>query len=603
MEIGKLSQNQIITTFGPGAIIDTKSDSVVALDINYWSEPGIEYKGQRIYFNKLASYLGVKYFVEPKQGRQALPVRVFPDWHVCSSGRCNLLFKLSESSTGNREVYDVKGPTCPECGKKAYPSRFITMCENGHVDEFPYREFLHDGMTSCNGSMRLIAGRYTSSLNALQIKCDDPNCKASKKMGSALHKDTFKDAKCRGKHAHKPTAQAEKCDSVVIPSLRGATNVYFSIVRSALEIPPWSDRLYQIVEEKVLQIDQFVENKQQESEIMGEEFDPDRALQMGLRIEHRKLEDPDFPFEKFVEIYEKVREGASDYSEIKESEYKSILNHATISKANYSSFLASEEVVPSYIQEYISRLIRVEKVREVTALKGFARGTYPDPENDNFGSIVNLAGNETGWLPAIRTSGEGIFIELQSNKINEWLDSFDSNRISRVFDDEYRKFTENKGWEYRNNRDLVYVLLHTLSHILIRELALKCGYSTTELKERIYYGKDMYGLLIYTGSGDTEGTLGGLEEMGKSENFIHILLDALKNALVCSGDPSCMTNYPGNGDLNGAACHACSMIPETACENGNRLLDRRTVIPTAERNFRGYFDDLVETVCGISIKD
>ena len=111
----------------------------------------------------------------------------------------------------------------------------------------------------------------------------------------------------------------------------------------------------------------------------------------------------------------------------------------------------------------------------------------------------------------------------------------------------------------------------------------------------------MCGFLIYTGSGDTEGTLGGLEEMGKTGNFQSIFIEALKRALVCSGDPSCMNTYPGNGNLNGAACHSCSMIPETACENSNRLLDRRTLVPTAEKNIKGYFKELVEEICGITV--
>jgi len=99
MEIGNLSQNQIITTFGPGSIIDAKEDSVMGLDINYWDNVGEEYR--RIYFNKLASYLGVRYFLEPKQGKNSFPVIIFPDWHVCSNIKCNLVFKLSESVTGN----------------------------------------------------------------------------------------------------------------------------------------------------------------------------------------------------------------------------------------------------------------------------------------------------------------------------------------------------------------------------------------------------------------------------------------------------------------------------------------------------------------------
>jgi Domain of unknown function (DUF1998). len=601
MEIGELSQNQIITTFGPGSIIDAKLDSVVSLDINYWNRGGQEYYGRRIYFNKLASYLGVRYFMEPKQGKDSVPVTIFPDWHVCSNGKCNLLFKLSEEKTSNREIYDVKGPICPDCNSKAYPSRFIVMCDNGHIDDFPYREYLHGGKTSCTGKLRLISTSYTSSLNSLQIKCDNEKCKAIKKMGDAMQKETFKGFNCKGKHVHKPKAPFEACNSEVIPSLRGATNVYFSIVRSALEIPPWSDPLFQLVEEKVVNIQNYIEEEQKTCEANEEEFDYEKTIKRALNKSFREINIEGFTFEKFKDIYDKVVEGISEYSEIKESEYRSILNHHTLPKNQNSSFLATDEEIPSYFKKYFSRIIRIEKVREVTALKGFARGVYPDPENDNFGSIVNLAGKEMGWLPAIRTNGEGVFLELNKGEIKEWLGRFDSDKISKVYDTEYRIFTEKKGWEYKNSRNVVYVLLHTLAHILIRELALSCGYSTTELKERIYFSKDMCGILIYTGSGDSEGTLGGLEEMGKSDNFKSILLEALKNALVCSGDPSCLTTYPGNGELNGAACHACSMIPETACENGNRLLDRRTVVPTEVKSIKGYFEELVTNLCGITI--
>lgn len=598
MEIGNLSQNQIITTFGPGSIIDAKEDSVMGLDINYWDNVGEEYR--RIYFNKLASYLGVRYFLEPKQGKNSFPVIIFPDWHVCSNIKCNLVFKLSESVTGNPEIYDSKGPRCPDCGFRAYPSRFIMFCENGHIDEFPYREYLHGGNSQCEGKIRLRSSSYTSSLNSLILSCDDENCKARKTMGDALLKETFSDYSCMGRHAHRPSHSNDKCTADLIPSLRGATNVYFSIVRSALEIPPWSDKLFQLVEEKKVEVDNYIDNKKSEAEITGEEFDQVSAENIGLKIAYKKINPELMSFDRFEEIYKKIAEGASEYSEIKESEYSSILNHKSVSK-NYSSFLASEEDLPDYLKVYFTRLIRIEKVREIMALKGFTRASFPDPDNDNFTSIVNLAGKETGWLPAVRTSGEGIFLELNREEIENWLSSFDSKAISEIYDNEYKKYVESKGWEYRQNRDLTYVLLHSLSHVLIRELSLRSGYSTTELQERIYYSKNMCGLLIYTASGDTEGTLGGLEEMGKASNFQDVLINALKNALICSSDPGCLRTYPGNENLNGAACHACLMIPETACENGNRLLDRRTIVPTQEKKFRGYFEKLVEEACGINL--
>lgn len=596
MEIGELSQSQVITTFGPGAIIDAKLDSFVPLDISYWR--GADRTGNKIYFNKLASYLNVKYFVEPKQGKSSVPVTIFPDWHVCA--KCDYLFEVSKLRVSLKELYSFKGLMCPNCeAGKAYPSRFIVMCEKGHMDEFPYREYLHGGPTNCSGKLRLKMGSYTSSLNSLQLECD--RCKAKKKMGDALNKESFSFMGCSGRHVQKPKSKNENCGVEIIPSLRGATNVYFSIVRSALEIPPWSNPRFQVVEEQTVQIKQMVESQQEMSEINEEVFDYEKTLNNAIRIAHKKLGDESFSLEEFKEIFEKVSEGVTQYSEIKESEYNSILNHKTISKSYLSSFLATDVEVPSYFQQYFSRIIRIEKVREVTALKGFARGTYPDPESDSSATEVNLSSKEIGWLPAIRTNGEGIFLELDRREIEKWLKTFDSVTISKIYNSEFKSFTEKKGWEYKNEKDVVYVLLHTLSHILIRELALHCGYSTTELKERIYYSENMCGLLIYTGSSDSEGTLGGLEEMGKIENFKNILLEGLKNALICSGDPSCVTSNPGHGELNGAACHACSMIPETACENGNRLLDRRLVVPTSSNNIKGYFEDLIVTLCGITL--
>jgi hypothetical protein len=597
VDIGELSQSQIITTFGPGSIIDAKLDSVVPLDISYWYNIG-EKNGKKIYFNKLASYLNVKYFMEPKQGKSSIPVIIFPDWHVCS--KCDYLFEVSKIGSSLKEIYDYKGLVCPSCKKgKAHPSRFIVMCEKGHMDEFPYREYLHGGKTNCSGKLTLKTGSYTSSLNSLQLKCEQ--CQVTKKMGDALNKDSFSFMQCSGRHAQKPKSKNESCEAEIIPSLRGATNVYFSIVRSALEIPPWSDPRFQIVEEKAVHIKQIIEDQQNMCEIDEETFDYEKTLNRALRVTYKTIGDENFTFDEYREIFEKVAEGVSQYSEIKESEYRSILNHETISKNYLSSFLATDVEIPSYFLQYFSRIIRIEKVREVTALKGFARGTYPDPESDSSASEVNLSGRDIGWLPAIRTNGEGIFLELNQVEVQNWLKRFNSSAISDVYNDEFKSFTEKKGWEYKNKKDVVYVLLHTLSHILIRELALHCGYSTTELKERIYYSDNMCGLLIYTGSGDSEGTLGGLEEMGKIENFKNILLEGLKAALTCSGDPSCVTSNPGNGELNGAACHACSMIPETACENGNRLLDRRLVVPTSSNSIKGYFEDLIVTICGITI--
>lgn len=126
------------------------------------------------------------------------------------------------------------------------------------------------------------------------------------------------------------------------------------------------------------------------------------------------------------------------------------------------------------------------------------------------------------------------------------------------------------------------VLLHTLAHTLIRQMALDCGYAAASLTERIYTGTphDPHaGFLIYTTAADTEGTLGGLVALGEPTNLKRLLDAALQHANHCSADPLCAEHQP-NGDtgvINGAACHLCTYTAETSCENNNRYLDRRTL--------------------------
>ena len=158
-----------------------------------------------------------------------------------------------------------------------------------------------------------------------------------------------------------------------------------------------------------------------------------------------------------------------------------------------------------------------------------------------------------------------------------------------------------KGW--RNSRKLDpndgypgirYVLLHTLSHLLIRELALECGYNAASIRERIYAetddGKSQAGILIYTAAADSDGTLGGLVELGKPDNLGRLLDQAIGRAKICSSDPLCSEHKPEKDrTLHAAACHACTFAAETSCERGNRYLDRALVVATLDNAEAAFF--------------
>ena len=139
--------------------------------------------------------------------------------------------------------------------------------------------------------------------------------------------------------------------------------------------------------------------------------------------------------------------------------------------------------------------------------------------------------------------------------------------------------------------------MHTFAHLLIKQMSMASGYSSSAIRERIYFGDDMSGVLLYTGSSDKEGSLGGLVELGNISQLRILMRDAFQEALVCTNDPECLNNTPAGNNSNGAACHSCCMISETACENGNRMLDRGLIVPIDGRENQAYFKALVEELC------
>jgi hypothetical protein len=142
------------------------------------------------------------------------------------------------------------------------------------------------------------------------------------------------------------------------------------------------------------------------------------------------------------------------------------------------------------------------------------------------------------------------------------------------------------------------VLIHTFAHLIINQLSFDCGYGSSSIRERIYCEKTgnehgMYGVLIYTASGDSEGSLGGLVRQGEHGRLEDTIISAIENARWCTSDPICIQSTgQGSESLNLAACHNCALLPETCCENGNRLLDRGVVVGTLVEPEIGFFSSL-----------
>ena len=226
-KLGEIRPNQLITTFGPGAIVDAVKDSVTILDLNYWKE-----KGKKIIDGRLASYLSVDCFYMPRTSYSGdIPATSFPYMHVCSSVKCGRIFDVRDNFDLDR--YLKFGVTCPFCHKPAYPSRFITICENGHMNDFPWSWWVHNGSSTCKGTLRMYSTGNTSTLADMWVEC---SCGAKRSMSGATQKENFEGMTCSGHHPFRPHHKNEKCDKILIPSQRGASNVYFPVMRSAISM-------------------------------------------------------------------------------------------------------------------------------------------------------------------------------------------------------------------------------------------------------------------------------------------------------------------------------------------------------------------------------
>lgn len=578
-KLGELRPNQIITTFGPGSIVDAVKDSVTVLDINYWRE-----KGKKIIDGRLASYLNVDCFYMPRTSYSGdVPVVTFPYKHVCSNINCGRVFDARDDF--NLDKYLRYGVTCPEpdCHRQAYPSRFITICENGHMNDYPWHWWVHKGNSTCKGKIRMYSTGTTSTLADMWVEC---TCGAKRSMSGATQKENFENLSCTGHHPFRPNHKNERCDKKIIPSQRGASNVYFAVSRSAISIPPWINPLFNLIDEHLRDIALA-------KTLMGDEG-VTKIYEMYFSNFTRK---------EFDDALQRRQNNIAEFTEIKQMEYDAITHHADPAYAsNKKHFKAEEDPLPDYLKTYFDRIIRVTKLREVKVLLGFTRVDAPDPDADVQANVVYLnKGKTEKWLPAAEVNGEGIFVEFNRNTIDCWLSDAKMKVLSDKYAECYKDFCDAKGWTVAVLRDARYVLMHTFAHLLIKQMSMSSGYSSSAIRERIYFGDKMAGILLYTGSADKEGSLGGLVELGNIIRLNELMRDAFQEALLCTNDPECLNNTPAGNNSNGSACHSCCMISETACENGNRMLDRGLVVPIANRENQSYFRELVIELCQLEV--
>jgi hypothetical protein len=611
--VGEVRPSQLLWTYGPGALIDLPSLSVVTLGIDQWEKDRCQPIGEPRLLAAVRKVLGVQVenlrmppfqkseLVDPwsAEANIGVPVRPFPRWMRCV--KCGLLspfdaglFEIKENRFRPERTRFVhkgcrgsKGDQ-PAKDADAVPARFLLACRDGHLDDFPWHYFVHGGNSSCKGTLRFFESGASLQTENLWVKCDA--CSASRSMAHAFGKAGKENLpSCRGRHPHLDHFDDE-CDEDARAVLLGSTNSWFPLTLSALAIPQAKDPLGQLVQ------DGWAVFQGVTAEALVPIVVQTLKLTGGLPgIDKHSASD----IWAAIEAYRSGGDRETvDEADIKGPEWE-VLTSAN-PPADYPHFMSKKVATPPGFEQHIRRVLLLERLREVNALLGFTRVEAPEESSNpnERPQMAGLARRKPDWVPANQVHGEGIFIQFDEAALRAWETQAGVELVDRMLEAGHR------GW--RNSRHLNpnegypgirYAMLHTLSHLLIRELALECGYNAASIRERIYADvsttNPQAGILIYTAAADSDGTLGGLVDLGKPENLGRLFRLALSRSRICSSDPLCSEHDPGKDrSLHAAACHACGLVAETSCERGNRYLDRSLLVQTLHRGDAAFFAGL-----------
>ena len=611
-------RSQAVLQYGVGAMIDFPSQVLMTALPEEWKNP------DTIHDERLEKLLGVQRFITPSEN-SGVPFVRFPRWYFCP--KCRRFQPIEDwqkeyAQKGKRkgddkDTYMLQKLKCSSDGQELVPARIVVVCEHGHIDDFPWVNWVHRkkrfGESDVCASPHLLFKTGTSAssgLEGVEIECTTCGAKAS--LFGAFNKDAFQEAeegskfntsfRCTGNHPWKH--EREGCGLYPRAMQRGAASVYFPRTISSLVIPPYSSMLTS----KVENADNF------------------KALCSVWEYFKRNIKDEDALRSQTIELIEQYKQSIADeiYEDVegvravlnrrlmpsnqdnleedvelkyKAEEYKALTGKIAGAQFERDEFLREGVDAGLYSIKGVKSIALIHKVKEVTALIGFSR---IDPANamssDEDERFVSVKRDKTDFYPASVSRGEGIFIEFDKAQLSAFYNTEKIKAREAALNTKYANSFYGRNKKIKITSEFVFI--HTLAHLLIKELSFYCGYPTASIRERIYYGtasdEDMCGILLYTTGGDAEGTLGGLVRQGYPDCLPGIFKRALQGAKFCANDPVCsFSDGQGIEALNYAACHACTLLPETCCEYSNVLLDRTLVVGNMDNSIKGFYSEEV----------
>jgi hypothetical protein len=602
---GQVRRSQVLTTFGPGALVDFPKHAAIMGGLESWGDPDRE-GFERIYEERLEALLRaregnpkLRLFAPPASPTDldapshGITAFEFPGWFVEQPDDKDK--RRDANEVRSRRLLHARALSRGNHGTLV-PIRFVVACPNGHISDLDWRGYAHGGRTECARQLHLDERGTSGDLADIFVRCD---CRATRSLVDATKKEIDALGFCRGEMpwlAGNPNETANAClNDREEPSrnkllVRSATNAYFAQSVSAISIPAnegkaavraavehaWADF------ESASGADDIAhELKKAKYKALREDFGVDAIW---AEVSRRQAGEPErrlgikaAELERFLSTNEPAGEETP--------ETQDFFARVMTLDPNRKGPLAS-----------IARVVLIHRLREVSVQLGFTRFEAPARDVDyelSLGVRTAPLAREVTWLPAVVNRGEGVFLSLDATKITKWLTEPAVDSRAKQLERGFEAWKKRRSASKARFPGAAYVLLHSLSHLLLTAVSLECGYAASSIRERIYLDNGQYGILLYTGTPDAEGTLGGLVEVGK--NLDRHLRAALELGRLCSNDPVCAAHHPDDAHeerfLHGAACHGCVLIGEPSCEWSNELLDRSLVVGTVEDACAAFFKD------------
>lgn len=619
----KIRTSQLVTPFGVGQIINfPNNESLMVGGLNLWEEKfrmagdpsNYELTRFQITEKRLQSLLNVTHLRSPfpfltssvLNKEISMPAVRFPRWHYCL--KCGRMRKINLIQADYNCLKDG-------CNGQLIPVRFVAACRQSqsHIQDVPFLEWVHRGNNYTDDCVLTYDGRTgAGDLSSIVIRCscsrwrtlagimhDHALASIGLESGEELDNGNANGQYCRGERPWlglNGVQSPVSCGKELKVMIRGASNVHYSHIASAIYLPIGegiSPETTKVIDDiGVTKLLTFYNQDNGKGDVL--------RLMLSIRTEvtNGKIE-LDLLYSEIVsKLNNKEAEGQEQTEinelQIKFEEYgvfnKGYNKEGIDLKAILSDFSRYDE--KEFLGKYFEHITLVEKLMETRVFTGFSRIDANDGRTLEERK-ADLSTEHVSWLPAMQVYGEGIFLKFKDDVIDAWL-----NETNTAFDkllNRYKQARDRQNVE--RNVNPAFIMMHTFAHLLIKRLCFSCGYGSSSLRERIYFSSDpetrMNGILIYTSSGDSEGSMGGLVRQGKPSYLSKNIIDALLDAEWCSADPVCsdIGKSVGQGpdSVNGAACHNCVIVPETSCEEYNSLLDRSAVITLNNSVVKGFF--------------